>query len=241
MNAALAAACCARLAEAELVRLGSLRSRQDVRVLVEGGWLWVFWPAPDVDLARWLLSLPGVALFRHDEGRWRAIHRLLPIFNVPDTDQAQLLSSLLFPMPVQPLAPDDDWDPVHIRLLADETPRPTTAMRVSLGDLAQWAETATTRSLANMSVAWVDDRVVLRGGLPPLVGESFWGVRILVPTGWRAEPALPEPVLVKALALTTGEVALLTPTGADVLPEGAFHPLTRAGLRLARKEQPHAI
>jgi hypothetical protein len=61
---------------------------------------------------------------------------------------------------------------------------------------------------------------------------------VLVPLGYRAEPALPEPLLVRTLALEVEELALLTSDAVEIVSRRALAPLTRAGIRLALREQP---
>jgi hypothetical protein len=64
-------------------------------------------------------------------------------------------------------------------------------------------------------------------------GQRFWGTRLLVPLGLRVEPALPEPVLLDALRVSEQELLVLDPRGGEVIPQDAFRPLKRAGVRRA--------
>lgn len=241
MTSALNAVCCARLPVAELARLGPLRARDDVHVLRDGERLWVFWTAPDRDLAAWLLSLPGVELIQRQADGWRGLGQHLPTFDVPDPHSARTLPTLLSPAPLEPIAPGLAlWKPVEVKLVSDEQPRTTTALLVSLAEVVRWADTATSHSLAKVRAARREERLLLRGKLPPLLGERYWGDRVLLPAGWRYEPAVAEGVLAKALHLDAEDVVLLTSTGADVIPGCAFAPVTRAGVRLAAEGNTHA-
>jgi hypothetical protein len=241
MTHALQEAACARVPASQLGRLGVLRAREEVRAVVEGERVWVFWPAPDVELAAWMLSLPGADLLRRGPHGWQALKGHLPIFDVPDPETGRRLSSLLFPAPVEAVPPGQaEWRPVEVRLVADDLPRPTTALLLPLSLFARWAEEATSRALSSITAARHGDRLLLRGRLPALDGERYWGGRVLVPAGRRPEPLLAEAVLAQALHLGDDEVALLTAEGAEILPAGAFGPVTRAGVRLALEGAAHA-
>jgi hypothetical protein len=84
----------------------------------------------------------------------------------------------------------------------------------------------------HLVAARCEGAALLRGRLPALVGERFWGKRVLVPAGRRPDPAVGEDVLAAALRLGE-DVALLTDAGADVFPRDAFGPVSRAAVRLA--------
>src|SRR5262245_44263125 len=200
MTEPLAAACCARLPADALPLLGRLRDRDDVHVVREPGRLWVFWRGPDVGLARWLLGLPRAELLGREAGAWRELGRRLPIFDVPDPQTGLPIASLLFPAPVEPTPPGGAmWAPVRVTLAPDDQPRPTTALRLPLAAMAQWAESATTHAMQGLLAARHGGAALLRGRLPALTGKRFWGKRVLVPAGYRPEPALAEAVLAEAL------------------------------------------
>ena len=123
---------------------------------------------------------------------------------------------------------------VVVRLVRDDCPRRTTTLRVSLAALAAWADSAPSDDIEAVEAAICGDVVLLRGSLPALVGERFWGRRLLVAAGWRPEPDLAEGILVAALALGE-DCGVFTPEGVEVVPAEAFGPLTRAGVRLAAR------
>jgi hypothetical protein len=81
--------------------------------------------------------------------------------------------------------------------------------------------------------------VLVRGARLPALpgGERFWGETVLIPLGFAARPDLAEPLLREGLGLGEEELALLTPAGVEVIPHAVFRPLTRAGVRLALREQ----
>jgi hypothetical protein len=206
-----------------------------LRVLLCGDDVWLSWPAGDAELPRTLLAIEGAELYGSSEGQWFQPSRHMPSFDVPRLDDARPLSSVLSPAPVEPVPPGPScWQSVHMRLVPCDRPRPCTLLRVSLADLGRWADHATSHQLAALVAARDLDRVLLRGpALPPLPGERFWGQRLFLPAGWRAEPELAEPVLAAALHLGPDDLGLLTQQGAEVIPLSAFAPLTRAGIRQA--------
>jgi hypothetical protein len=57
---------------------------------------------------------------------------------------------------------------------------------------------------------------------------------VLLRLGIRADPDLGDKALRRALGLGASKVGLLTAGGLEVIDRGAFGPLTRAGVRLAR-------
>jgi hypothetical protein len=233
--------CCARLPAAALAHLGPLRVRTDVRVLAQGGELWLRWPAGDEEVLHRALAVRGAEVFARRDGSWYAPGRSLPTFGVPD-ELPQTLLHLLSPEPVTPKAGAPAVRPVRLTLARDDTVRPAAALCCALADLDRWAEGATARRLAALEAAHCPapggPRVLLLGErLPPLpAGERFWGRSVLAPLGWRPEPALGEAALRAALDLQDDEIALLTPEGVEVVPRSAFRPLTRAGIRLALRE-----
>ena len=58
---------------------------------------------------------------------------------------------------------------------------------------------------------------------------------MLVPVGFRPEPDLPFAAVRAAVGAADGELVLLDPDAADLIPAAAFAPLTRAGVRLAAR------
>jgi hypothetical protein len=236
MNTPLSEFCCARLDAGSLARLGPLRAA-DVRARVEGDDLWLFWPEGEPELARVVLALDGAELFARRDGNWHRAGGHLPAFGVPSPEPARPLSSLLTPLAADPRAPDAGRLPVPLRLVPSDLPRPCSLLRVSLADLATWAECATSLQLESVVATGDQGAVLLRGDrLPPLAGERFWGRRVLLPLGTRAEPDLAEDILAAALRLEAGELALVSDRGAELVPLAAFAPLTRAGVRLAARE-----
>jgi hypothetical protein len=228
----LATVCCARLPVAALPALAALRTHQEVRLCQTPEWLWLFWPAGEVAVALVVAGIPQAMLLCQRGEQYYALGQHLPTFEVPDVGQAVSLSRCLFPKLQVASDPEPPgWTPVRLRLIRDDTPRPTTLLRLSVSALLGWAELATTQALAGVQVSGHGEQVLLRGQLPPVMGERFWGQRVLCPAGFRPEPAIPETVLIAALNLPADSLALLDAGGVECLAATAWGPLTRAGLR----------
>jgi hypothetical protein len=231
--------CCANLPVEALPHLAALRARPDLRIHLEGGQAWAFWPAGEPEVTPALLGISGAELFARRGGSWYRSGQHLPAFDVPAADEARPIAHVLYPAPVQAAkAPERVAGPLRIALLREDRPRSATALRCGLAELGRWADTATSHHLAGLEAAVCAGRALLRGQrLPPLVGaERFWGRAVLVPLGFRPGPALPEDVLSAALGLAANEVALLSAEGAEVVPGSAFGPVSRAGVRLALRK-----
>jgi hypothetical protein len=175
-------------------------------------------------------------------------------------DQVETISlpGLIGPAPLSALAPPRirEWQPVQLALVRDDHIRRATALLCSLSLLESWTSGATSRQLEGLQAAWNGSRVLVVGeALPPLTGEGvlrYTGRSVLVPLGFRLDPPLfgEGPALREAFRLGEHEFALLEQPGVgriadpshpdglqvDVLPRSALAPLTRAGVRLARRE-----
>jgi hypothetical protein len=226
---------CARLPLASLPALAGLRCRPGVTVRIEGASAWLRWPVDDEGVRRCVQPLAGAELYEIRDGVWYRPGRHLPAFEVADED-GRPLEGALFPAPVEPEPPPVvALSPQVIRLAPADRPRAATVMHTPLAELGRWADTATTAQLAALRAARSGDRVLLLGRpLPALPGGlRLWGERLLVPLGFRPEPAFPESTLLEALGVGPENLVLLTAESAEVVPRGAFEPLTRAAVRLA--------
>ncbi len=230
--------CRACLPVAALPGLAELRCRPGVSVHVAGDRAWVRWSAGDERVLRCLLPLPGVELYVCRDGLWYRPGAHLLVSDAPPADAGKPLEHVLFPAPVGPEPPPARaGQPVLLRLVRDGRPRPATAVWCAVAELADWAEAATSAQLARLRGTRCGDRLIVLGRPLPALPRArrFWGERLLVPLGFRPEPALPEGALLEALTSGGDEVVLLTEKGAEVVPCEAFGPLTRAGVRLARE------
>jgi hypothetical protein len=202
----------------------------------EGDAVWLTWEAGDDSILRCVLPIPGVELFALRDDHWYRPGHSLPSFDVPDLTDGQPLAQIVNPASLADIvAPTGTPLQVRFRLMADGVPRPTTALRCSLTELAKWADDATTRQLRAVRAALCEGNAVLLGEkLPLLPGATrFWGQSVFVPLGYRPDPNLPESSLREALGLPTDELAILSSDGIDVIDQSVFALLTRAGARLA--------
>ena len=178
----------------------------------------------------------GAELFARRGDRWYRLGHALPAFEVAEVGAGEPLAQWVVPEPVEPayhakMQPA----PVPLRLVPHDSPRPTTAVRCTLEQLAQWAENATSRQVACVQAVMCTGEAVLLGDkLPSLSGASrYWGQSVFVPLGFRPEPNLPESALREALELSADEIALLDADGVEVIERSSFAQLTRAAARLA--------
>jgi len=232
----LADLCCARLAVGSLPHLAGLRTWREVRAQLVEGAVWVYWPADDATVLHRILAVQGAELFERRGGLWYRPGQHLPVFEAPEAGDAQPLIGLLIPAPFQPQSgPVAPIVPVTLKLVREDRPRPASALRCTLADLAEWAQMATRQQMAGLEAAWSPEGTILILGehLPPITTEDrFWGRSVLVPLGLRPEPDVSEEVLKEALAIGDA-IALVTAEGVEVIEHTAFGPLSRSGVRLA--------
>ncbi len=230
--------CRAALPLEALASLAPLRARPGVRVRQDGRRLWLSWSPGDDEVLRLVLPLRGVELYTRDDESWTLFGKRLPTDGVPDPADDVPLLNVLSPEPVSAQTGERRLSRVGLTIVPDDRARPTSALLWSLTSLVRWAETATTHQLAGLQAAHASGRVLLRGPALPgtLDGERFWGDSVLIPLGRRPEPDLPESVLAAALELCDGAVAMVAADGVEVVPGAAFGPVSRAGVRLLKRE-----
>jgi MoxR-vWA-beta-propeller ternary system domain bpX2 len=236
MSVSLDEVCCASLSHASLAALAGLRALPGLRMNVVGERAWLHWPAGDEQVLRRVQAVAGVELFVRRAGLWYRHGRHLPSFDVPGDAETQPLCRVLTPVPVRAeFGENPALRPAVLRLVREDRPRATTGMRCEVTTLAAWADSAPTARLAALRAARRGAQVLLLGhSLPELPdAERFWGGRLLLPLGFRAEPALPENALLEALGLAQDEILVFGASGPEVVPRGVLQPLTRAGVRLA--------
>jgi hypothetical protein len=247
MNTPLDDVCCASLPLAALPALAAVRCVPDVTVAIVGERAWLRWPPGHVAVLHCVAAIAGVELFQPRNELWYRPRHHLPAFGLPLHAPSQSLSQMLVPAPVQPeLVPEPALQPVTISLVREERPRTATALWCSLSALRKWADRVPTDELSAVHAARCDDEVLLLGRrLPPLPGaQRLWGERLLIPLGYRPEPALPESALLEALQVSPEELAVCRtalPTRPDgphfeIVPRTALQPLTRSAVRLALGE-----
>jgi hypothetical protein len=239
MPAPLHDVCCASLPPESLAALAAVRELTEVRVALAAGRAWVRWEPGEERVLRAVLPVSGVELYVRRDGRWHRHGHHLPAFDFPAQLDERPVHQVLTPAPVRPVPPPSVQPrPIALALVADARPRPGSAMRCGVLELARWADTVPAARLAALRAGQCEGRVLLLGTrLPPLArGERFWGGQLLVPLGRRPDPDLPASAVREALGIAADEVLLLTDAGAEVVPTSAFRPLTRAQVRLAAGE-----
>lgn len=225
------------LPQLHLKFLAGARCRTDVSVILSGERAWVAWPAGNEEVWQALLPAPDCEFYEERDGLWFELGHRLPTSGFPPRGEAKKLDAILYPAPARAeLPPTRTIAPVGLQLVPAEECRPTAALRCNIDDLQTWAEQATTKQLTDCQAACCENKVILRGPRLPAVleAERFWGSRVWIPLGLCPEPNLPETALRAAAEVSLGEILLLTRQGAEAIPEDAFAPVTRAGLRLSR-------
>ncbi len=239
----LGRATCARLPTSALAALAGLRRDGGIGVIEGPARSWVFWEPGDDRAVRAVLPVAGVELFEDRDGRWHRPGQHLPSFEAGPEGSRRPLLRVVTPAPfsAEP-PPTGPLAPVRLHLARAPLIRPTAAATCPLAGLARWAEMAPTAEIGAIRGALAGDLALLLGDhLPAWPGsERYWGRSLLVPLGWEPRPALPEGVLREALGAGDGDLLRLVPAGPDggeagleKIPLAAFHPLTRAGVRLA--------
>ncbi|HEV3144394.1 MAG TPA: hypothetical protein VGZ47_10955 [Gemmataceae bacterium] len=238
MNSPFFRVSAAWLPQLHLKFLAGVRCRADVVVLLAGDRAWVTWPAGIEEVWEALLPAPDCEFYEEYGGLWFRLGSRLPTSAFPPKGETKSLDAILFPAPAHAeLPPVLSSPPIKLHLVPDDHARPTSALCCSISDLQFWAEQATTKELADCQAACFGERLILRGHRLPAVplAERFWGSRVWIPLGFRPEPNLPESALRAAAEVSLGEILLLTAQSAEAIPEDAFAPVTRAGLRLLKR------
>jgi hypothetical protein len=218
---------------AGLAALAPLRAAGGVRIIVDDR-AWVAWDAPRPDVVAAVLAVPGAELFEPRDGRWVRPGDRLPAFDVPPPGDPIPLDRAVIPGPFAAMEPGDrELKRVPLRLVGSDVPRPTSAVRCSLAALQTWADAATTAEVTAVKAARSGGIAWLLGSrLPALPGsERFWGDRVLIPLGFRAEPDWPEASLREAANVGPDELLVLTEEATEAIPTEAFRPLTRGAVR----------
>jgi hypothetical protein len=234
----LDAVSCASLPPAAIAGLASLRTRADIRFTKHADRIWLWWRPGDSAVAEKILPLTGVELFSRQDGLWFRWGSLLPYTGVPGEQDARPLATLLIPDALTPREEDRVPGRIGLTLVRDTLVRPPTALRCSMEDLTRWVDGATSQQMGRLEAARGGKLVLLRGQQLPLIANSerWWGDAILIPLGFRAEPSLPESILRDALQIPAGSLVIISEQGVELVPRIAFSRVTRAGVRLAMKE-----
>ena len=228
----------ARLPAAGLACLAAVRHRPEVRVsLADDGYAWVQWPAGAsadevVSASR---PAPGVEFYSRQADGWRRFGSRLPSGVSPPTDAGRMLAEVLtFAAPKPPSATTNAVKRVGVESVRDATPRPATALRCTLRELRAWANLATTRQLAGLRVATSGGEVLVLGALPTIASaQRYWGDGVYLPLGFTLRPSLGLDSVRQLVEAAAGDRVFWHADGVDVVPDAAFGPASRAGVRLA--------
>jgi MoxR-vWA-beta-propeller ternary system domain bpX2 len=232
----LSACRAARVPIGGLAALAPLRAKGGVHVVMDKATAWVSWDGDRRDVVDALLAVPGVEWFESRDGRWFGFGSRLPTFDVPPGGESIALARALVPAPFAPAEADARGPArVSLRLVRCEVPHPATALRCQIEALRPLVDKATTAEITRLKGARCGDVVWLLGHVLPAIpgAERFWGERVLVPLGFRADPDWPESALREAAGVGDEEILVLAGDGADAIPVPAFRPLARAALRRA--------
>jgi hypothetical protein len=245
---------CASIPVHDLPVLAGLRRLLGIRVSILGDRAWICWDAESEStrqvLIERLLPLSGIELFARRGGHWYRPGESLPAFRVPvgDGSGGVPLERVIFPRPMT-ASPPSDAAPVRqtLRLVRDGRGRhrPAAAVCCRLDRLAEWAELETSARVASLAGVWIaapeggpeqaEVLVIGEAGMLPasLGGSRFWGVDVLIPMGFRADPELSESALGHLVGAGPDDLVVLDANGYERIPRRAFQPLSRAGIRLA--------
>ena len=228
----------ARLPASGLNCLAAVRHRQEVRVTVGAdGFAWVQWPAGPLadEVVSAMRPAAGVEFYGRHAGSWRRHGSRLPSGVTPPTDAGRVLAEVLTPVPVVPVLPTvGTIQRLGIELVRDDVPRPATAVRCTLRVFAGWADTATTRQLAGVRAAISGGEVLALGTLPPIASaQRYWGDGVYLPLGFTLRPVLTAASVREVLQASVDDRIFWHADGVEVVPQPAFEPVSRAGVRLA--------
>lgn len=226
----------ARVPAHEITRLGPLRGAPGITVRLDADMAWVRWQGADAAVVAALLPAPGAAFFVRRDQSWLPCGRRIPVA-VPEGEYLPL-QNLLLPQPASTVGVQSiTIAPVRFSLARSTLARPCSAVVCTPAAVAAWASMAPDSAVARLSACRSGNLAILFGDNPPLVagGERYWGERVLLPLGWRAERDLPESSLCEAAGCGPEEL-LLWREGAVFVPRKAIAPLTRAAARLGARD-----
>ncbi len=245
----------ARLPASAIDALAALRRESGVALAWEPAEAraWVEWSShSDAEaILRALRPVRGIEFFERRDDAWHPFGRSLPAWDVPPRDSDPIrLDRAIIPGALvieQPSGPA--LEPVELRLVPDDRPRPATAARGRLEDLARWADSAPTARIEALEATVSGDSVLVRsrhvGETPAWRGDvRFWGRRVLIPLGFRVEPGLSESGLCEALGMAGRDrpdladdpargIVLFDQDGVQWIESSAFRTLSRASCRLS--------
>ncbi len=225
----------ARIPKDGLSALAFLRIKGGVHVVVDDP-AWVQWEGERPEVVAALLAVPGAEFFEPHDGQWSAVGSRLPAFDLPIAGEATPFDRVVVPAPFAPIEPEmSEPRRVPLRIVRSDIPRSTSAIRCSIVALQVWADSASAAEITALKAAHFGNEAwLLSKTLPAIAGAlRFWGERVLIPLGWRTEPAWPESALREAAAAGPDEILVVIEDATEAIPTNAFRPLTRAAIRRA--------
>jgi len=229
----------ARIPWSQLPALALLRDRADVLVCKKGNDAWIRWGASQSLVIECLLGVSRVAFFVKKGSTWFPFGRLVPTALAPPEELGEPIVFHLSPLaPESVSAPAGPAGKISWKLKPGDSPQPATAMTCSLAALAAWAESATRWEIEQLKAARKGDRAILKGErLPSIAGSTrYWGTRVWIPLGFVGDPPFHEAVLIAAANLEPDAILLCQDHQREVIPEHAFGPLNRSGIKLALEQ-----
>ncbi len=226
----------ARLPASALAHLAAVRDRPGVRVDVLDELAWVTWTNHHAEVIACLLPAAGVEFYVRRGKEWFRFNSRVPTSDRPPDGAGRPLDAVLVPERLEARRPDTTpLRKLAVRIVRGGGLHPTTALMCTLVELLRWVETATTLDLTSLSAAHNGERVLLRGEKLPIIpgATRYWGSAVLIPLGFRTEPELSAGILRVVVGAQTGDVVVFDETAVAVIPDLAFAPLTRVGVRLA--------
>ncbi len=238
MNGSLRECSRARIPIRALPWLAPLRLRQDIRIQLTDSYVWVDWRAHEDEIVQHLLGILDVCFFNERAGLWSEHGSRLPARHMPKIDPKLLLNQVLLPETLPDgVVPVAQIERLPLRLVADDQIHPTTAVVCSLASLVAWAEVAPTFAIERFRGVWSGTRALIVGDNPPRFADDrrYWGRRLLIPLGYRVEPALKEELLVGEGGPLEGTLVLFDSDRVERIPDDSLRMLTRPGIRLAAR------
>ena len=151
------------------------------------------------------------------------------------------IDRVLFPAPMSAIQPTTNAiEPRRLGVQRDDQPRATTALLCPVAALLAWSDDVPGVQLQKLRAASMGKQLLVIGAALPLLptGARFWGKRVLLPLGVRAEPELPESALIEAAGLANDELLLHHDDVWEAVPTVCLERVTRAGLKLLARGTP---
>lgn len=216
----------------------ALRLMADVEVCVSNDALWLRGASADQTLERALRALPAAGRFTVQDGLLTPIDARVPVGRLPDGPWSAI-AAWFEPSPPPAALPgklETQQSRVMIRLVASESPMPTSILLTSWQVFSAWVQTAPEVRLRAITFARADDgRTFIRGTpLPPISGRHFVETDgLAIPAGRALDPSIHPVAMLEMIRGQSDDFALLLEDASAVrIPRDMFSPASRALVRL---------